>query len=173
MIERVIPHFERYEARARAAGGFRLPSPVNELRFLTASGKAELTVHPLPQLDAGPGRLVMMTIRSHDQFNTVVYDDDDRYRGLHRARNAVLVHADDLAALGLSPGERVAITSHHAGETRTVDGFVCVPYAIARGCCATYFPEANALVPLASHADVSRTPTSKSVIVSISSSPAP
>ncbi len=174
MIERVVPDFEGYEERARQPGGFRLPSPAAERRFLTASGKAELTVHPLPQLDVAPGQLVMMTIRSHDQFNTVVYADDDRYRGLHRARNAVLVHAADLAALGLAAGDRVAITSHFQGETRTVQGFVCVPYPIARGCCATYFPEANALVPLGSFADVSRTPTSKSVAVSLrpSSSPA-
>ena len=167
MIERVVPGFERYEERVHVPGGFRLPSPVNDRAFPTATGRARLTVHPIPRFDLAPGQLVMMTIRTHDQFNTVVYDVDDRYRGLHRARNAVLVHPDDLAARGLEAGDRVSITSHFRGETRTVHGFVCVAYAIARGSCATYFPEANALVPLGSYADGSRTPTSKSVIVSL------
>lgn len=166
MIARVVPGFERFEERI-ADGGFVLPSPVNQGEFLTASGKALLTVHPIPDLDPGPDRLTMMTIRSHDQFNTVVYDLDDRYRGIRGQREVIFAHPDDLAARGLEAGDRVDITSHHRGEARTILGFRCVPFAIARGCCATYFPEANALVPLDSFADGSRTPTSKSVFVTL------
>jgi anaerobic selenocysteine-containing dehydrogenase len=173
MIERVVPGFERYEERARRPGGFWLGNPAASRTFPTASGKAHLTAHPLPVLDVPPGRLAMMTVRSHDQFNTVVYDDDDRYRGVFGGRMVVFVHPADLAALGLEAGQLVTITSHFRGETRSLAGFSCVPFEIARGCCATYFPEANALIPLESFAEGSRTPTSKNVTVSLSPAPSP
>ena len=113
-------------------------------------------------------------MRSHDQFNTTIYGDDDRYRGIHGERRVVFVHADDLAALGIAEGARVDITSHFAidggEETRVLRGFTSVAYDVPRGCAAAYFPEANALVPLAHHAEGSLTPAYKSVVVSLTPS---
>jgi len=166
-IEAVIPGFADYNARVRRPGGFLLPNGPRERSFGTADGKARFTVHALPDIDPGPGRFVMTTIRSHDQFNTTVYDLDDRYRGIAGFRRVVLVHPDDLEELGLHDGDRVTLVSHFGGQTRTAPSFVVVPYDIPRRCVATYFPEANSLVPVDSYADKSRTPTSKFVVVSL------
>jgi anaerobic selenocysteine-containing dehydrogenase len=109
----------------------------------------------------------MMTVRSHDQFNTTIYGLDDRYRGILNERRVVMLNPADIADAGLRDGQEVNLTSHFRGEERVVRRFVVVPYAIPRGCAATYFPEANPLVPIGSVADGSNTPTSKSVIISI------
>ena len=110
---------------------------------------------------------MMMTIRSHDQFNTTIYGFDDRYRGISGNRRVVLVHPADIAAAGLAAGDRVDLDSRFAGETRTVEGFEVVAYEVPRRCAATYYPEANALVPIDSVADGSNTPTYKSVRITI------
>jgi anaerobic selenocysteine-containing dehydrogenase len=112
----------------------------------------------------------MMTIRSHDQYNTTVYGLDDRYRGIHGGRRVVLVNADDARAMGLRQGDSVDLTSHFRAERRTATGFRVVLYPIPRGCCATYFPEANVLVALDSVARESNTPASKSVVVTLAPS---
>jgi anaerobic selenocysteine-containing dehydrogenase len=110
----------------------------------------------------------MMTVRSHDQYNTTIYGLDDRYRGLSGDRRVVLVNRDDLAGLGLEDGQMVDITSHFRGETRTARRFVALAYDIPRGCACTYFPEANALVPARQVAHTSNTPASKSVVITLS-----
>jgi anaerobic selenocysteine-containing dehydrogenase len=109
----------------------------------------------------------MMTIRSHDQFNTTVYGDDDRYRGIRGDRRVVLMHAEDLAARGLADGDAVDLASRFGGETRALRGFRAVAYDIPRGCAACYFPEANALVPLGAFAEGSFTPAYKSVAITV------
>ena len=173
-IARVVPGCEGMNERVRAPGGFVLPRPPAERRFETASGRAELQVVPLPKLEVPAGRLVLMTIRSHDQFNTTVYTDDDRYRGILGDRRVVLANAEDLAALGLAPEQRVDVTSHWAGangeETRRIEGFRLVAYDLPRGCAAAYFPEANPLVPIGQFADKSLTPAFKSIVVSLAPS---
>jgi anaerobic selenocysteine-containing dehydrogenase len=157
--------------RVRERGGFVLPRPPAERRFATPSGKAELRAVPLPRLELPVGRLVLMTIRSHDQFNTTVYSDDDRYRGIAGDRRVVLANAEDLAALGLAPDQRLDVTSHFAGERgeerRQLKGFRAVAYDMPRGCVAAYFPEANPLVPIGQFADRSFTPAYKSIVVSL------
>jgi molybdopterin-dependent oxidoreductase alpha subunit len=169
-IARVVEGCEDMNARVRSPGGFTLPRPPAERRFETPSGRAELRVVALPRIEVAPGRLLLMTIRSHDQFNTTVYSDDDRYRGVRGDRRVVFVHADDLAALGLREGERVDLTSYvpcgDAETTRVVRGFRLVAYDVPRGCAAAYFPETNALVPLEHHAEGSLTPAYKSIVVS-------
>ena len=110
---------------------------------------------------------MMMTIRSHDQFNTTIYGFDDRYRGISGNRRVVLLHPADIAAAGLAAGDRVDLQSRFAGETRTVEGFEVVAYEVPRGCAATYYPEANALVPIDSVAEGSNTPTYKSVPITL------
>jgi anaerobic selenocysteine-containing dehydrogenase len=124
-------------------------------------------VNPRPRLTLAPRELLLTTIRSHDQFNTTVYSDDDRYRGVRGDRRVVLVAPDDIAALGLAEGQRVDVTSRFAGETRSVHGFRVRAHDLPRGCAAAYYPEANALVPISSFAEGSRTPTYKSVVVTL------
>ncbi len=112
----------------------------------------------------------MMTLRSHDQFNTTVYAPGDRYRGIEGDRRVVLLHPDEIALRGLAAGQRVDLTSHFAGESRCLSGFRVVAYDIPRRCAATYFPEANPLVPLEHVADKSGTPAYKSVVITLSAS---
>ena len=167
-IERVIPGFENYNQRVRRPGGFYLPSAPRERVFRTSSGKAVFTVHDLPRHELTAGQFLMMTIRSHDQFNTSIYGLDDRYRGIHGGRRVVLLNQEDITEAGLSAGDRVDLTSHFEGEERVARRFAVVPYSIPRRCAATYFPETNVLVPVRSVADKSNTPASKSVVISIS-----
>ena len=168
-IAAVIPGFHDFNARVRSGNGagFALPNPARARQFPTATGRARFTVSPTPRTTLADGELVMMTIRSHDQFNTTIYGLDDRYRGIQGGRRVVLVHRDDLAALGVQPGQLVDLESRFQGQVRQARRFVAVAYDIPRGCAATYFPEANALVPLDSLADKSRTPTSKSVVITL------
>ncbi len=166
-IARVVPGFEDCNGRVRA-GPFHLPNPPRDRReWRTATGRANFTVAPVPRRTLADGEFVMMTIRTHDQFNTTVYGLDDRYRGVFGGRRVVFMHADDIAALGLVQGQRVDLTNRHGGAERVARGFMVAPYRIPRGCVATYFPEANVLVPLGSTAAKSNTPTSKYVVVRI------
>jgi molybdopterin-dependent oxidoreductase alpha subunit len=169
-IGKVVPGCEDYVARVSQPGGFVLRNAARERAWDTATGKARFTVHDLPQHALGPGQLLMMTIRSHDQYNTTVYGLDDRYRGITGGRRVVMVNADDARERGLSAGDRVDITSHFEDGTRTAARFSVVVYEIPRGCCATYFPEANVLVPLGQFARGSHTPASKSVVVTLTRS---
>ncbi|NBX24813.1 MAG: hypothetical protein EBQ99_01970 [Planctomycetes bacterium] len=167
-IARVIPGFERMNDRVRQPGGFTLPHAVRDRRaFETPSGKALFVVHPIPVERAGPGELLLTTIRSHDQFNTTIHGLDDRYRGVRRGRRVAFMHAGDLATAGLTDGQLVDLVSHHGGRERRARNFRAVAYDIPRGCVAAYFPEANVLVPIGSHAEGSLTPASKSVVVRV------
>jgi len=166
-IERVVPGFQDYNARVGEPGGFYLPNAARERVFKTKSGKAHFTVHELPRIDLGPDQFLMMTIRSHDQFNTSVYTLNDRYRGISDGRLVVFLNGADITAAGLTPGQVVDLVSHFEGEERLARGFTVVPYDIPRRCAATYFPEANVLVPVRSVAEKSNTPASKSVVISI------
>ena len=166
-IERVVPGFDNYNARVREPGGFYLPNAARERVFNTASGKAMFTIHELPDHNLAPDQYLMMTIRSHDQFNTSVYSENDRYRGISNGRRVVFLNRDDIAAAGLRERQVVHLVSHFEGEERTAKDFTIVPYDIPRRCAATYFPEANVLVPLRNVAEKSNTPVSKSVVISI------
>jgi molybdopterin-dependent oxidoreductase alpha subunit len=166
-IEHVVPGFENYNGRVREPGGFYLPNPIRERKFNTTDGKAHFTVHPLPRIELQPGEFLMMTMRSHDQFNTTIYGLDDRYRGIRNGRRVVFLHPDDISASGFASGARVDLVSLYDGEERVARNFTIVPYSIPRRCAATYFPEANVLVPVNYFADKSHTPASKSVVISI------
>ena len=166
-IARVVPGFEDFNARVRRPGGFHLPSLPRQRVFPTPGGRAVFTVHALPQHDLKPDQYLMMTIRSHDQFNTSIYGLDDRYRGVYGGRRVVFLNRDDMRSANLTDGEVVDLFSHFGGEERAARRFVVVPYSIPRRCAATYFPETNVLVPLRSVAEKSNTPVSKSVVISI------
>ncbi|MER6937842.1 molybdopterin dinucleotide binding domain-containing protein, partial [Nocardioides sp. NPDC127514] len=165
-ISRVVPGFEDFNTRVARPGGFRLPNPVNSGVFPTPSGKAVFTRNDFVDLQAPPGHLVLQTLRSHDQWNTIPYADNDRYRGIHNGRRVVLVNPDDLADLGLTDRDLVDIVSVWTdGTERRAEGFRVVAYPAARGSAASYYPETNVLVPLDSVAEISNTPASKGVIV--------
>ncbi len=167
VIERVIPGFDEYNGRVREPGGFYLPNAARNRVFKTKTGKAQFTVHELPRHDLGPYQFLMMTIRSHDQFNTSIYTENDRYRGISDGRRVVFLNAEDIAAVGLKAQQVVDLVSHFEGEERIARAFSVVPYDIPRRCAATYFPEANVLVPVRHVALKSNTPVSKSVVISI------
>jgi molybdopterin-dependent oxidoreductase alpha subunit len=165
-ISRVVPGFDDFDARAAQPGGFVLPHPPrDERRFPTATGRARFTVNPLSVVRVPAGRLLLQTVRSHDQFNTTIYGLDDRYRGVRGGRRVVYVNPDDLAERGLTDGETVDLVSEWSDGERRAPGFRVVAYPTARGCAAAYFPETNVLVPLDHTAEVSGTPAAKSVII--------
>jgi molybdopterin-dependent oxidoreductase alpha subunit len=164
-IEEVIPGFERYNQRARVPGGFYLPNGARQGIFHTDDQKAKLTVNPLPADSAPKTPFVLMTIRSHDQFNTTVYGYDDRYRGIADSREVVMMHPEDMAEYGCNTGDRVKLISVFEGEERILEGFQVVPYAITKGCLAVYFPEGNVLVALGNRSGESQCPASKYVEV--------
>ena len=166
-VSQVVPGFESFNADVRREGGFVLPNgPRDSRTFDTATGKARITVNHLEPIDVPEGRLILQTLRSHDQFNTTIYGLDDRYRGIKKGRDVVFVNPDDLTHLGLQDGQRVDVVSEWPGEPdRVLANQRVVSYPSARGCAAAYYPEANVLVPLASVAAGSNTPVSKAVIV--------
>ncbi|HKO36198.1 MAG TPA: FdhF/YdeP family oxidoreductase, partial [Pyrinomonadaceae bacterium] len=147
-IEHVIPDFDDYNARVRQPGGFYLPNPIRDRKFITPDGKAHFTVHPLPEIKLAADQFLMMTMRSHDQFNTTIYGLDDRYRGIHNGRRVVFLNPEDIRSTPLKDGQLVDLVSHFDGKERIAYRFTVVPYSIPRLCVATYFPEANVLVPL-------------------------
>ena len=169
-ISRVVPGFENFNERVRQEGGFTLRNPARDLTWRTKSGKANFATHHLAIVEPGPGQLILQTFRSHDQFNTTIYGLNDRYRGIGNERRVLFMNPADLKSRDLSPLETIDITSHFEGETRVARKFLALPYDIPAGSCAAYFPEANVLVPVRSFADISLTPTSKSVIVTVEKS---
>lgn len=170
LIEKTIPGFEQYNRRVRNDGGFYLPNGAREGKFHTTTGKANFTVNPAPEIKVNEDEFIMMTIRSHDQFNTTIYGLDDRYRGIYNARRVVLMHEKDIKKIGCKAGDEVDLIGYYEGEERIAPRFKIVSYPIPQQCIATYFPEANVLVPINSYADRSHTPTSKNVIVQLKQS---
>ncbi|HEY5376045.1 MAG TPA: FdhF/YdeP family oxidoreductase [Polyangiaceae bacterium] len=168
-IEHVVPGFAQYNARVRDPGGFYLPNGPREGKFTTKSGRAQFTVHPIPKHDLGAGELLLTTIRSHDQFNTTIYGDSDRYRGV-QGRRVLFLNAEDMSERGLAAGSFVDLISRFGRERRRAAHFKLVPYPIPRGCVAAYYPETNVLVPVSAVSDGSHQPASKSVIVTIEQS---
>ncbi|MFC9948885.1 FdhF/YdeP family oxidoreductase [Streptomyces pratensis] len=166
-ISRVVPGFEDFNARVARPGGFTLPhAPRDERRFPTTTGKANFTAAPVEYPELPEGRLLLQTLRSHDQYNTTIYGLDDRYRGIKGGRRIVMVNPEDAHALGLTDGSYTDIVSEWKdGVERRAPGFRVVHYPTARGCAAAYYPETNVLVPLDATADTSNTPASKSVVV--------
>jgi len=144
-IEACVPGFERFEERL--GEGFVLPNVARERDWRAVGGRARFTRQPLPRRALAPEDLLMMTVRSHDQYNTTIYGWDDRYRGVYGGRRVVMMSPEDMATRGLAPGQEVRLTSLFEGERRVAEGFRVVEQSIPRGCVATYFPEANALVP--------------------------
>jgi molybdopterin-dependent oxidoreductase alpha subunit len=176
-IARVVPGFENFNTRVRQPDGFQLPHPPrDERRFETHSGKANFTVNPLTWLPVPPRRLILQTMRSHDQYNTTIYGLDDRYRGVKGGRRVLFINPDDIAAFGFAAGDRVDLVSEWTipdgvTEHRRADDFRLVPYPTPVGNVAAYYPETNPLVPLDHVARKSNTPVSKAITIRLQRRP--
>ncbi|ACY20792.1 oxidoreductase alpha (molybdopterin) subunit [Gordonia bronchialis DSM 43247] len=172
-ISRVIPGFDDFNVRVRQPDGFVLPHPPrDERRFETSTAKANFVVNPLRWIPVPQGRLILQTMRSHDQYNTTVYGLSDRYRGIEGGRRVVFVNAEDIAALGHADGDRVDLCSEWTRPDGTVEyrrahDFRLVAYPTPVGNAAAYYPETNPLVPLDHVAEKSNTPVSKAVTIRI------
>ena len=165
-IARVVPDCAAYDEKVDQPGGFVLPHPPRDSRtFPTKAGKAVFSVSPVEVMEIPEGKLLLQTIRSHDQFNSTIYGLSDRYRGIEGGRRVVFLHRDDITSLGFREGDFVDIISEWDGVERQVPTFRVVAYDQPRGCAAAYYPETNPLVPLGHTAEGSNQPAYKSVIV--------
>jgi anaerobic selenocysteine-containing dehydrogenase len=169
-IEHVVPGFSQYNARVREPGGFYLPNGPREGIFPTSSGRARFTVTAIPKHDLADGRLLLTTVRSHDQFNTTIYGENDRYRGVFGGRRVIFLNAEDMRERNLAENQLVDIVSHFGAERRRAAKFKVVPYEIPRGCAAAYYPETNVLVPVSAVAVGSNQPASKSIPITLEAS---
>ena len=165
LIEQVIPGFDNYNDRLQKPEGFYLPNPARSGTF--KNGKAKFTRVEVPRRQLNEGEYVLMTIRSHDQFNTTIYGKDDRYRGIENERRVVLMNPQDMKAAGLKAQQVVNLFSDYQGTVREVFNFKVIPYNIPRSNLAAYFPETNPLIPVHLVANKSKTPCSKSVVVQL------
>jgi molybdopterin-dependent oxidoreductase alpha subunit len=166
-IEKTIPGFEDYNKRAEIPGGFYLPNCNREGWFDTLNSKANFNIATPVAMELEDDDLMMMTIRSHDQFNTTIYGLNDRYRGIYNERRVILMNQADISARGLQAGDVVDLFNYFGGRERVAYNFIVVAFPIPKGCTATYFPETNVLVPVDSVADKSNTPTSKMIILKV------
>ncbi|MGA9376139.1 MAG: FdhF/YdeP family oxidoreductase [Mycobacterium sp.] len=165
-IADVVPGCADYNVRVRRPDGFLLPHPPRDSReFHTATGKANFSVYPLEWVPVPEGRLILQTLRSHDQYNTTIYGLDDRYRGVKGGRRVVFVNPGDIASFGLTDGDHVDLVSEFGGQERRAKDFRVVAYATPAGNAAAYYPETNQLVPLDHVAARSNTPVSKAVVI--------
>lgn len=167
-MAKVLDGFEDFNRRVRLPLGFRIRQPARELVFFTPSGRAEFSSAPLPDVVPRDGMLVLQTMRSHDQWNTTIYSDDDRYRGVKNLRTLVLMNPADMRARDIEPGTLVDITATAKdGSRRTLTGYRALPYDMPRDCAAGYMPEMNALIAANDYSTQSDQPLMKSVRVTI------
>jgi molybdopterin-dependent oxidoreductase alpha subunit len=166
-ISRVIPGFKNFNARLAKEKFFYLPNAAKQRIFKTSSGKAKLSVCPIPKHNLKPDEFLLTTIRSHDQFNSTIYGLNDRYRGVFNGRRVLFLNPLDMEARNLQAGQIVDIYSHFEGELRKAPRFAIVPYAIARRSAAAYYPETNVLIPIRSVAAKSNQPASKCIRITL------
>jgi anaerobic selenocysteine-containing dehydrogenase len=172
-IAAVVPGCADYNRKVRQPDGFQLPHPPRDTReFHTSTGRANFAINPLQWVPVPPGRLVLQTLRSHDQYNTTIYGLDDRYRGVKGGRRVVSINPADIEALGLTAGGRVDLVSEWTGadghlQERRAKDFLVVAYSTPVGNAASYYPETNSLVPLDHTAAKSNTPVSKAVVIRV------
>ncbi len=167
LIEAVIPGFENFNQRIRKPGGFYLPNAPKQRIWNTPNNKANFSTAPLTSFCVAPDHLTLQTIRSHDQYNTTIYGLNDRYRGIGNDRMIIFLNPEDMQSRSIKPLTPLRVTSHWHEQTRSLDGLKAIPYDMPPGTAAAYFPEANVLIPIDSTADISNTPTSKSIEISI------
>jgi molybdopterin-dependent oxidoreductase alpha subunit len=173
VMAKVFDGFEDFNRRVRLPLGFRIRQPARERVFLTPSGRAEFSAAPIPDVVPPPGRLMLSTVRSHDQWNTTIYSDDDRYRGLKNLRTALFMNADDMRDRGLAEFDLIDITSFaRDGSTRSVYGYRAVAYNTPCGSVFGYMPELNVLCAIADRSAQSGQPLTKQLIVEVTTATA-
>lgn len=164
----VLDGFEDFNRRVRMPLGFRIRQPARERVFLTESGRAEFCASPLPDVMPPAGKLMLSTVRSHDQWNTTIYSDNDRYRGVKNLRTLLFMNATDMAERGLGEFDLIDITSFaRDGSTRTVWGYRVIAYDIPAGNVTGYMPELNVLCGIGDFSTQSDQPLMKHQIVSV------
>ncbi|MEW2166068.1 FdhF/YdeP family oxidoreductase [Streptomyces sp. NPDC007084] len=167
-MAQTLDGFEDCNRRVRLPLGFRIKQPARELVFLTPSGQAEFSTAPLPDVIPAPGTLALGTMRSHDQWNTTIYSDNDRYRGIKNLRTLVFMNEDDMRERGVGEFDPVNIVATAKdGSHRRLDGYLAIPYGIPRGCAAGYMPEMNVLCAIGDYSLQSDQPLMKHVKVTI------
>ncbi|MEL7250291.1 MAG: FdhF/YdeP family oxidoreductase [Bacteroidota bacterium] len=170
-IAQTIPAFAGYNEQVREKdGGFYLPNGPRDGQFPTPDGKAHFTVNAVPKQELAQDEYILMTVRSHDQYNTTIYGLDDRYRGIKNERRVVFMNPEDMVERGWKARQQVQLINEHGGERRVAEAFLLVPYDIPKRCLGAYFPEANVLVPIDSYAEHSMTPASKRIVVKLEAS---
>ncbi|HWD94819.1 MAG TPA: FdhF/YdeP family oxidoreductase [Acidimicrobiales bacterium] len=171
-MSRALPGFEDFNRRARHPHGFRIAQPARDRVFQTPSGRAEFSNAALPDdVDPGEGRLMLATVRSHDQFNTTIYSNNDRYRGLEGIRTVIYMNEVDMRDRGLAEFDLIDVTSFSKdGSERTVYGYRAVTYEVPPGCAAGYMPELNVLCGIADFSTQSEQPVTKHLVVAVTPS---
>jgi len=167
LIDKTIDGFENFNERVKQPIGFELPNGARTGNFTTPNKKANFTINKLGSINPDSDEFIMMTIRSHDQFNTTIYGLDDRYRGIYNGRMIVLMNNEDIVVNNLKKGDKITLYNNYKNINRQVSNFSVIPYNIPKGCIATYYPESNSLVPIDLIAHSSHTPSSKSIKVRI------
>jgi anaerobic selenocysteine-containing dehydrogenase len=168
VMAKVLDGFEDFNRRVRLPLGFRIRQPARERVFLTRSGNAEFSAAPMPDVVPPRGRLMLGTVRSHDQWNTTIYSDNDRYRGLKNLRTALFMNPEDMRERGLGEFDLIDITSFaRDGSTRSVYGYRAVAYNTPRGSVIGYMPELNVLCAIADCSEQSGQPLTKQIIVEV------
>lgn len=166
-IQEVVEGFDNYNSRLQKPAGFYLPNGARSRQFKTKTGKANFSINKLPNWKLKTDELVMMTIRSHDQFNTTIYGLNDRYRGIFNERRIIFMNREDMKLRSLQDRDIINLKSEYNGVVREAKKFIVVGYEIPKKCCATYFPETNVLVSLDSYAHTAKTPASKSICITV------
>ncbi|RSN40340.1 formate dehydrogenase [Amycolatopsis sp. WAC 04197] len=167
-MSQVLDGFEDFNRRVRQPLGFRIRQPARELVFHTASGRAEFSTAALPDVIPAPGTLALGTMRSHDQWNTTIYSDNDRYRGVKNLRTLIFMNAEDMRERGLAEFDEADITSiAKDGTTRSLQRYKVIPYDIPRGCAAGYMPEMNVLCAIGDYSTQSDQPIMKHLKVTV------
>jgi anaerobic selenocysteine-containing dehydrogenase len=170
-LAEAIVGFECCNRRVRQPLGFRLKQPARELVFQTETGRANFSSAALAEVAPPPGRLLLGTVRSHDQWNTTIYSDNDRYRGVKNLRTLVFMNLEDMRERGLKKYDLIDIKSFAKdGSTRQVFGYRALPYNLPAGCAMGYMPELNALCPIGDYSVQSDQPLMKHVLVEITRS---
>ncbi len=166
-MSKIIPAFRELNEPPVAKNGFYIENPLRKGIFNTSDGKAQFSNHQLEMAVPGQGELMLMTIRSHDQFNTSIFGLNDRYRGIRNERRILFMNSEDMDARKIAPGQLVDITSHYENKVRKLEGYFAIPYKIRRSCVAAYFPETNVLIPISNTCKSCGTPAYKSVRVTV------
>ena len=173
VMAKALIGFEDFNRRARLPLGFRLKQPARELVFMTPSGKAELSLAPLPDVVPEEGVLILQTMRSHDQWNTTIYSDNDRYRGVKNLRTLIFMNKRDMRERGIAQGSLVDIVATSKdGSTRSLSGYRALAYDMPPGSAAGYMPEMNVLIGIEDYSTQSDQPLMKNVRVRVAPSTA-